>query len=103
MLLAGVVALLGLDALVAAAGGDATAADPLIGYVLNFGILGVVTVLWITNRIKTAADVTKAEARAEAAEARERNLNDALRADVVPAMTRFTDVATRILDKELRP
>lgn len=104
MLIAGVAALLGVDALglVLAAAGDSAAADPLIGYVLNFGVLGVVTVLWITNRIKTAGDVAKAEARAEAAENRERTLNDTIRVDVVPAMVRFTDTATRILDREHR-
>lgn len=81
--------------------GGATSGD-VLGYLLNYGVLGLFAVLWLTNRIKTAADVTKAEARAEAAEARERALNDTLRTETMPALVRFTDTATRILDRDSR-
>lgn len=77
--------------------------EPLVGYILNFGILGVFTVLWLLGKIKTAGDVTKAEARADKAEQAKADLEESLRTDVVPAMTRFTDVASRILDREIRP
>lgn len=87
-----------------AAGGDSDL-DPL-AYVVNFGILGIATVLWIRRSIRPGADVVdadartaRAEARAEAAETRERQLEQNLRDAVVPAMTRFTESAVRLLDR----
>lgn len=65
----------------------------------NYGVLGIVTLLWLTGRIKTGADVEKAEARAIAAEAERRELANVLRTDVVPAMVKFTEAGQRILDR----
>lgn len=81
------------------AGAIADAGD-LVG-LLNYGILGILFVLWLRRSIRTAGEVaeadartTKAESRAEAAEARERALYESIRSDVVPAMTRITDRLT---------
>lgn len=80
--------------------------DPLTSYLLNFGILGVMTTLWLTGIIRTKGEVQRAEARADRAEARadaaeqaRSELEASVRNDVVPSMTRFTDVASRILDR----
>lgn len=72
----------------------------LVGYLLNYGILGVLTLLWLTGMVVNATLYKAAVARAEAAEQREREMQTALRAEVVPALVRFTDTATRILDRD---
>lgn len=69
---------------------------------LNYGVLGIVTLLWLTGRIETPKRGDKAEERATAAEARERELQDVLRHEVVPALVRFTETGSRILDREAR-
>lgn len=90
-------------ALVAATASDGNGGPDVVGYVLNYGVLGVITALWLAGRIKTGADVLAAVARAEAAEARERELNNVIRADVVPALTRVTELGARLLDANHRP
>lgn len=88
----------------AAEGETAAAIGDALGLV-NYGILGVLFYLWVTRRIATAGEVrdadartVKAEERAEAAEARERALADVTRAELVPAVVRFTDTAARMLE-----
>lgn len=82
------------------AGGDGGNGLGSLALLLNYGILGIVTLLWLTGRIETPKRGDAAERRAEAAEARERELELVLRTEVVPALTRFTEVAGRILDRQ---
>lgn len=82
---------------------QAAPSDPIvsgIALLLNYGILGLVTILWLTGRIETPKRGDAAERRAEASEAREHELELMLRTEVVPALTRFTEVAGRILDRQ---
>lgn len=83
-----------------------TAADP-IAALLNFGVLGLVAVLFITRRIITVGELdaaraatAAAEARAVAAETRERELERTVREEVVPAMVNVTNVASAILARQ---
>jgi hypothetical protein len=83
----------------------AQASDGGIGdfaILFNYGVLGVVTLLWLTGRIETPKRGDRAEERATAAEARERELQDVLRHEVVPALVRFTETGSRILDRDGR-
>jgi hypothetical protein len=71
-----------------------------LAVLINYGVLGIVTLLWLLGRIETPKRADQAEARALAAEQRERDLNATLRTDVVPALVQFTAAATRILDRD---
>lgn len=73
---------------------------------LNYGVLGALVVLLLTGRLRRSAEVDEAngrtaaaEARAVAAETRERELERTMRESVVPAMVRFTDNAVTILGR----
>lgn len=84
---------------VLASAGDGGSGLGDVAILLNYGVLGVFTLLWLTGRIEGPKRADRAELRAEAAEARERELQKTLRDEVVPAMLRFTETATRILDR----
>lgn len=71
-----------------------------LALLLNYGVLGLVTILWLTGRLETPKRADKAEERAAAAEGRLEALEESLRRDVVPAMTRMTEVGARILDRD---
>lgn len=79
---------------------DTGSGPDVFGYLLNYGVLGILTILWLIGRIRTGADVAAATKRAEDAEQRERDMQNALRTEVVPALVRFTDTAARILDRD---
>lgn len=89
------VALLGDGAVLAASNGDGFD----VALLLNYGVLGLVTLAWLTRRIVTGGELAAAEARAASAEARARALEDSIRADIVPAMVRFTDVGSRLAER----
>lgn len=82
----------------AAEGGGSPDVTALVG-LINYGVLGALTILWLARRIVTAGELAQAVARAEAAETRERELERAFRAELVPAVIRFTDTATRVLER----
>lgn len=69
--------------------------------ILNYGVLGVFTVLLATGRLESPKRADRAEAALTAERAAKSDLEAVLRKDVVPAMTRFTDVASRILDRKV--
>lgn len=85
--------------LIADAGGGSA---NYVAILFNYGVLGVVTILWLLGKIETPRRAEIAEARATAAETRERAMQDTLRNEVVPALVRFTDTATRILERDGR-
>lgn len=88
-------------ALIFATGGDGGGGSDL-ALLFNYGVLGLFTLGWLTGRIETSKRADLAEARAAAAELRARTLEDSLRMDVVPAMVRFTEVGTRLAEKDRR-
>lgn len=90
-----------LPIMLAAGDGD-VGIDPGILGLVNLGVLGVFTVAWLRGWVKTGADYAEQRTRAEAAEQRERDMQNALRTEVVPAMLRFTDTASRVLERDGR-
>lgn len=95
----------GVLVLAQAAGGDPNSTVVLT--IINYGALGALVILLLTRRLRTAGEVIDADARtveerrrAEDAEARERAMAETLRTEVVPAMVRFTDIASRLLDRD---
>lgn len=72
----------------------------LVTVLLNYGVLGVFAVLLVLGRIEGPKRADKAEARAEAAEERERALHHEIRAEVIPAMIRWTETAARVLERD---
>lgn len=87
----------GAFAVLAAEGSDGIGEFAIL---FNYGVLGVVTLLWLLGRIETPRRGDTAEARAEAAEERERHMQDTMRGEVIPALIRFTETATRLLDRD---
>lgn len=86
-------------AVIAATGdGGTVAVDPGILSLLNLGVLGVFTVGWLRGWVKTGADYQAERAERQASEQRERDMQNALRTEVVPAMLRFADQAARVLE-----
>ena len=69
---------------------------------LNYGVLGVFTVLLAVGRLEGPKRADRAEARAEAEAKARSELEAVYRTDVVPALTRFTDIASRILNRETK-
>lgn len=66
---------------------------------LNYGVLGIFTVLLATGRLESPKRADRAELALTAERQAKSDLEAVFRSDVVPAMTRFTDVAARILDR----
>lgn len=69
---------------------------------LNLGAIGVLVVLFLTGRIHIGSELVEARKERDAALADARQLRDALLQDVVPAMTRMTEAATRATDALIR-
>ena len=62
---------------------------------LNFGAVGALVVLFLTGRIHIGSELKEARKERDIALDDARKLRDAMLTDVVPAMTRMTEAATR--------
>lgn len=78
-----------------AGGGGSSISQDLVGYgaVGVFAAVFLAFLLWLA---RTAID--RERARADAAEAREQKLNESMREQVIPVLTRVTDVSARVLE-----
>jgi hypothetical protein len=63
-------------------------------------VLAFITYAWLSGRIVTGGALAKAEARAEKAEERLRQIAEEDRSVLVPALTRATDVLTAYLERK---
>ncbi len=69
---------------------------------LNLGVTGALVVLFLTGRIHIGSELKEARKERDEALTDSRQLRDAMLQDVVPAMTRMTEAATRATEALIR-
>jgi hypothetical protein len=73
-----------------------------IPQLLNLGMLGVVLILLLTGKLSIGSELVHSRKETEDAREDARKLRDAIIEDVVPAMTRMNDLATKLVDTAMR-
>ena len=72
-------------------------ADPILT-LLNYGVLGLIVLLWLTGKLASGRELERARAASEADREALTAMSAKLIQDVVPALTRVTDATARATD-----